>query len=179
MGATGAYKTTLLPHLINPVAIDFYHTDSSGFNGYIYWSDPSESYIGRVSFDGSNPMRIVNDVMTDSLAVDWISRNIYWIDYHFKFDEQERPESLHNFSVSVSRLDGRYQKKLITTELSSPRSIVVDPRQGYVTNSSYSNYCALYYFTVAGKYTGMIMNIVMLALSQLIWMDLIEMLLNN
>lgn len=128
-----AHQTTLIPQLSNPVALEFYHTDD--FHGYVYWSNPGDRYIGRVRFDGSNPTRVVTNVKTDSLAVDWISGNLYWVDYEELYDSQMGTK-LVNFSISVSRLDGSYRKKLITTGLGHPRSIVVLPKQGCVTNNN-------------------------------------------
>jgi len=130
-----AHQTTLVPQISNPVALEFYHIDD--FNGYVYWSNPGDGYIGRVRFDGSNSMRIVTNVKTDSLAVDWISRNLYWVEYEEVYNLQEmKVERIVNFSIAVSRLDGRYRKKLITSELGRPRSVVVLPKQGYVANNS-------------------------------------------
>ena len=36
------------------------------------------------SFDSSNLKTIVSDVRSDSLAIDWISGNLYWINYQVK-----------------------------------------------------------------------------------------------
>lgn len=131
IGATSAYQTTLVPNISNPVAVEFYHTDD--LNGFIYWSDAAYNYIGRVGFDGNAPMRIINNVKTDSLAVDWVSGNIYWIDYQEFYNAKMDVLRIENFTISVSRLDGRYRKKLITSSLGFPRSIAVLPKQGYVT----------------------------------------------
>ena len=128
VGATSAYQTTLLPDIQNPVALEYYHIDN--LNGYVFWSDPAHRYIGRVSFDGSNSVIIVSNVRTDSLAVDWVSGNLYWIDYEVMFNQTTLQHSLINFTISVSRLDGRYRKKLITSELGYPRCIAVLPKLG-------------------------------------------------
>ena len=53
------------------------------------------------------------------MAFDWISRNIYWMDTLFD-------------RLMVSRLDGTFQKTLITTGLDAPRAVVVDPNNGYM-----------------------------------------------
>ena len=129
VGATNAYQTTLVPGLYNPVGLEFYHTDH--LNGYVFWSDPGvDSYIARVSFDGSHSEIIAHGVRTDSLAVDWISGNLYWVDFQVQGSE------LVNFTISVSRLDGRFRKKLITSGLNSPKGIAVLPKQGYVATSN-------------------------------------------
>lgn len=126
VGATSVYQTTLLPHINNPVAVEFYHTGDS--TGYVYWSDLGDSYIGRVSFDGSNAVRVVDNVNSESLAVDWISGNLYWIN----FDIGPESRQYENFSISVSQLDGRYQKKLISEKTGKIRGIAVLPKEGYV-----------------------------------------------
>ena len=175
IGATSAYQITLVPDLYNPVAVEYYHhTDS--YNGYIFWSDPENAYIGRASFDGSNPVRIVEDVKTDSLAVDWISGNIYWVDYQLVHNTRGDIIGLDKFTISVSRLDGRYRKKLITSRLDVPRGIAVLPKQGYVVTATK---CRLHCVICTGRYSGMILNIVMLVLRQPIWMVLVEKLLFN
>lgn len=54
-----------------------------------------------------------------SMALDWITKNIYWTD-----------SSLHRIEVaSASRL---FHAPLITENITEPRSIILDPRQGYV-----------------------------------------------
>ena len=71
-----AYQMTLVSDQANPVGVKFYHTDDT--RGYVYWTDPAERFIYRVSFDDSNLETIVSDVRSDSLAIDWISGNLYW-----------------------------------------------------------------------------------------------------
>jgi hypothetical protein len=53
----------------------------------------------------------------DGLAVDWVSRNLYWCDKGWD-------------TIEVSKLDGRYRKVLINTGLQEPRAITLDPRNG-------------------------------------------------
>ncbi len=49
---------------------------------YYYWGDPVESKIFRVSMNGGEPEDfITQDILKpESLAVDWIGRNLYWAD---------------------------------------------------------------------------------------------------
>jgi len=118
----GSYdKTTLLPGIHNPVALEYYHTDD--FNGFIFWSDPTKKFIGRVAFNGSNPTSIVQDVISDSLAVDWVGANLYWTE--FAGDENVVSRS----ALYVSRLDGSYKKKLFA-DLGRPRGIAAYPKEG-------------------------------------------------
>jgi Low-density lipoprotein receptor repeat class B len=53
----------------------------------------------------------------DGLAVDWLGRNLYWCD---KMTD----------TIEVSRLDGRYRRVLVRTELQEPRAIAVHPFRG-------------------------------------------------
>ena len=128
LGATSAYQTTLVSSIDNPVALEFYHTDD--YSGYIYYSDPSNQYIGRVGFDGTGLATVITNVQTDSLAVDWVSGNLYWINYDVLLKDGSASHT--NFTISVSRLDGSYRKTLISTGLSNLRGLAVLPREGYV-----------------------------------------------
>ena len=119
----GSYdKTTLLPGIHNPVALQYYHINN--FTGYIFWSDPTMRFIGRVAFNGSDPTVIVQDVVSNSLAVDWIGGNLYWTE--FEGDE----DVVNRSALYVSRLDGSYKKKLLSTDLGRPRGITVYPKEG-------------------------------------------------
>jgi hypothetical protein len=64
----------------------------------------------------------------DGLAVDWVSRNLYWCDKGLD-------------TIEVSKLDGRYRKVLINTGLQEPRAITLDPRNGLVV--SYTHHVQL------------------------------------
>ncbi|XP_062513076.1 low-density lipoprotein receptor-related protein 6-like isoform X2 [Corticium candelabrum] len=89
----------------------------------IYWIDNQEgkAVIGRGKNDGSAYEVVVNTLGAafNGVAFDWISRNIYWMDTLFD-------------RLMVSRLDGTFQKTLITTGLDAPRAVVVDPNNGYM-----------------------------------------------
>ena len=51
---------------------------------------------------------------TQGLAVDWISRNIYWTDNIRK-------------TVEVANIDGQHRKTIIDTGLDKPRAIAIHP----------------------------------------------------
>ena len=55
----------------------------------------------------------------EGVAVDWISKNLYWTD-----SGTDR--------IEVSRLDGTHHKTLFSDDLVNPRAIVVDPVRGSV-----------------------------------------------
>ena len=135
LGATSAYQTTLVSTInFNPVALEFYHTDD--LNGSIYYSDPFNGYIGRVGFDGTGLVTVLTNVRTDSLAVDWVSGNLYWINYDVKLDSRGIIVDHTNFTISVSRLDGSYRKKLISKGLGTLRGLAVLPKEGYVVTAA-------------------------------------------
>ncbi|XP_058520574.1 low-density lipoprotein receptor-related protein 2 [Ochotona princeps] len=73
----------------------------SGSNNLIHEEDLGLKYI----------------MQPDGLAVDWVGRHIYWSD-------------AKNQRIEVARLDGRYRKWLITTQLDQPATIVVNPKLG-------------------------------------------------
>ena len=52
----------------------------------------------------------------EGVAIDWINNNIYWTDESYK-------------SISVAQIsDPSSRKVLISTNMTHPRAIVVDPR---------------------------------------------------
>ncbi len=53
----------------------------------------------------------------DGIAVDWIAQNIYWTD----------PGTAR---IEVARVDGLARRVLVSTGLSKPRAIVLDPEKG-------------------------------------------------
>lgn len=80
---------------------------------------PTSAYINKAS-DSSQQVTLIDSLHSpEGLAVDWVHKNIYWTDSG-------------NKSISVATGDGRKRKVLISTELSEPRAIAVDPHQGWV-----------------------------------------------
>ena len=61
----------------------------------------------------------------EGIAIDWISRNIYWTD-------SQRDV------IEVMKLDGTEQKVLINTDLVEPRGIVLHPELGKMYWSDWS-----------------------------------------
>ncbi|XP_053453877.1 low-density lipoprotein receptor-related protein 2 [Nycticebus coucang] len=98
----------------------FVGIDFDARNSTIFFSDISEHSIFEQKIDGTGreilvPNRVEN---VESLAFDWISRNLYWIDSHYK-------------SVSVMRLADKSRRTIVPL-LSNPRSVVVHPVAGYI-----------------------------------------------
>ena len=53
----------------------------------------------------------------EGLAIDWISRNMYFTDSETR-------------TIEVASLNGQYRKTLIQSHISNPRGIAVDPIDG-------------------------------------------------
>lgn len=53
--------------------------------------------------------------VTESLAVDWVGRNLYWTDYVLE-------------TIEVSKLDGTHRTVLVSENVTNPRGLVLDPR---------------------------------------------------
>ena len=74
-----------------------------------------------MNLDGTNKRTIVTSVqLPDGIAVDWISKNIYWTD-----DTAA--------SIEVARVDGSNRRVLVNTDLYNPRGISVHPHFGSVS----------------------------------------------
>lgn len=85
---------------------------------FIYWSDVSSNAINRIRADGSNYSVVLNDVKSaEGVAVDWISRNIYFTDSEAR-------------TIEVASLNGLHRKVLIKSNLNNPRGIALDPIDG-------------------------------------------------
>ncbi|CAH2108805.1 unnamed protein product [Euphydryas editha] len=86
----------------------------------IYWSDSKTKTINRCSLNGSNVEKILEWMgLVEGLAIDWSSQNIYWTDTATQ-------------RIEVARLDGSSRRTLIWQGLKKPKSIVLDPRKGYM-----------------------------------------------
>lgn len=68
--------------------------------------------------------------VTESLAVDWVGRNLYWTDYVLE-------------TIEVSKLDGSHRTVLVSENVTNPRGLVLDPRERS-ERSLYSNYLSFH-----------------------------------
>jgi len=58
----------------------------------------------------------------ESIAVDWISKNLYWIE-----------SSVRTKSIKVATVEGKHVRTLLQLEADcKPQNIVLDPRSRYV-----------------------------------------------
>lgn len=60
---------------------------------------------------------VTNILSVNGIAVDWLANNIYWTDGGSK-------------SIHVARLDGRFRKTIVNSDLEDPWSIAVFPQKG-------------------------------------------------
>ncbi|VDI33223.1 low-density lipoprotein receptor-related protein 1 (alpha-2-macroglobulin receptor) [Mytilus galloprovincialis] len=108
---------SLVSGLQNTIALDFYYAE-----GWIFWTDVVDDKIfrGKIlsnSFTQIKPIIDVGLATTEGLAVDWIGKNIYWVESNLD-------------QIEVAKLDGSNRTTLIAGNMISPRAIVLDPRVG-------------------------------------------------
>ncbi|XP_059560178.1 low-density lipoprotein receptor-related protein 2 [Myotis daubentonii] len=80
------------------------------------------AYIPNFESGSNNHVQVIDlglkyIMQPDGLAVDWVGRHIYWSDARSQ-------------RIEVAKLDGRYRKWLITTQLDQPAAVVVNPKLG-------------------------------------------------
>uniref|UniRef100_A0A671UNK4 Low density lipoprotein receptor-related protein 2b n=1 Tax=Sparus aurata TaxID=8175 RepID=A0A671UNK4_SPAAU len=112
-------RINVRPPLIHPlvsgssiVTVDFDHVTSR-----IYWADASQKKI-MSSYDNGTDIREMFSsglMEPETIAVDWVARNLYWTDSVME-------------NIEVSTLDGRFRKVLLTKNVTRPRGLVLDPR---------------------------------------------------
>lgn len=111
----GANERVVVKGLGAAVGVDFHFKEQR-----IFWTDVSEEKIFGCSLKMCNkPKTIISSglVRPEGLAVDWITRKIYWTDSDLKL-------------IEVANFDGNYRKTLIWENIDSPRAIAVDPTAG-------------------------------------------------
>uniref|UniRef100_A0A8C5B335 Low-density lipoprotein receptor-related protein 2 n=1 Tax=Gadus morhua TaxID=8049 RepID=A0A8C5B335_GADMO len=97
----------------NIVALDW-----DSVSDRVFWSDTSQDRIWSANRNGSDRTVIFDSgvTVTESLAVDWVGRNLYWTDYVLE-------------TVEVSKLDGTHRAVLVSQNVTNPRGLVLDPRE--------------------------------------------------
>ncbi|XP_078588481.1 uncharacterized protein LOC144869249 [Branchiostoma floridae x Branchiostoma japonicum] len=101
-----------------PTAVDYDRTGD-----FIYWTsvNGADSVVARFPYQTGTILGLDGELASEpeGIAVDPISRNLYWTD-------------TGTDRIIVSRLDGSFRKSLITQGLDEPRAIVVDPNSGWM-----------------------------------------------
>ena len=111
------YKTaavrSIISGLTRAVALDVHFS-----LGFIFWSDVAEQNIKRFRIDTASTTTVITGIgVCDGLAVDWRALELYWTD------------TTHN-TISVSDLDGKNQRTLISLGFDQPRAINLDLDSG-------------------------------------------------
>ncbi|XP_053722161.1 low-density lipoprotein receptor-related protein 2 [Synchiropus splendidus] len=94
------------------VSVDFDRATSR-----IFWADASQKKIWSAFQNGTDRKEVFSTglLVPETIAVDWVARNIYWTDSV-------------NQNIEVSTMDGRFRKVLVSKNVTSPRGLVLDPR---------------------------------------------------
>ncbi|XP_059913835.1 low-density lipoprotein receptor-related protein 8-like [Gadus macrocephalus] len=94
-------------------------------NNRIFWSDRFHRKISSAFIqEASDPSQQVPLLQASlqapvGLALDWLQHNLYWTDAGHK-------------TLSVASVDGARRRVLVSTELSEPRAVVLDPHNGFM-----------------------------------------------
>ncbi|XP_012225326.1 very low-density lipoprotein receptor-like isoform X2 [Linepithema humile] len=97
--------------------------------GMIFWSDVSEKKIYKAPIDEGNERTVVieNDLTTsDGLAVDWIYSHIYWTDSG-------------KDTIELANFEGNMRKTLIRDRIQEPRAIALNPLEGWMFWTDWSD----------------------------------------
>ncbi|XP_078701573.1 prolow-density lipoprotein receptor-related protein 1-like isoform X3 [Branchiostoma floridae x Branchiostoma belcheri] len=110
----------LVPGLRNTIAVDYDLSTNS-----LFWTDVVEDKIFKGNMSSTGGISSIRPVVqtglatAEGLAVDWVGKNIYWVESNLD-------------QIEVARLNGMYRTTLIAEEMESPRAIALDPRIGYL-----------------------------------------------
>ncbi|GFS04390.1 low-density lipoprotein receptor-related protein, partial [Elysia marginata] len=109
--------TSLQLGLKNTISVDFHFNKS-----LLFWSDLIEDkiYRGHITGAGLSSVEPIIEngmIVTEGLAVDWITEHIYWVE-----------SSLDH--IEVAKFDGSQRGTLIAGNIARPRAITLDPSVG-------------------------------------------------
>ncbi|KAF5306597.1 hypothetical protein FQR65_LT18530 [Abscondita terminalis] len=118
----------LISSLKNTIALDFYHSSDTDM---VFWTDVIDDKIYSGTLVGGSLSNIEVVVQTglstaEGLAVDWIGKNLYWVESNLD-------------QIEVARLNGSFRRTLVAGDMESPRAIVLDPRDGFLFWSDWDN----------------------------------------
>ncbi|XP_015126789.1 low-density lipoprotein receptor-related protein 2 [Diachasma alloeum] len=102
---------------------------------YVYWINSHDNTIkrsyminakeGQAKIGYAQDLNVQNEAEPVSLAVDWISDNIYW-------GEVDTSGARQFGRIMVAKSDLRYRRSLITMGLENPVALAVDPELGRI-----------------------------------------------
>uniref|UniRef100_H3BGS9 Prolow-density lipoprotein receptor-related protein 1 n=1 Tax=Latimeria chalumnae TaxID=7897 RepID=H3BGS9_LATCH len=104
-----------VPDIDNVTVVDY-----DALEHRIYWSDVRTQSIKRAFINGTGVETVVSADLPNAhgLAVDWVSRNLFWTSY----DANKK-------QINVARLDGSF-KNAVIQGLDKPHCLVVHPLKG-------------------------------------------------
>uniref|UniRef100_A0A8C2HX74 Low-density lipoprotein receptor-related protein 1-like n=1 Tax=Cyprinus carpio TaxID=7962 RepID=A0A8C2HX74_CYPCA len=102
-----------VPDIDNVTVVDY-----DALENRIYWSDVRTQTIKRAFINGTGVETVVSAGEIIGLAVDWVSRNLFWTSY----DTNKK-------QINVARLDGSF-KNAVIHGLDKPHSLVLHPMLG-------------------------------------------------
>lgn len=106
------------------VVVDYHYNLSK-----LFYADVHIDAIKVVDMTNMTDVRtiVASGLQTpNGLAVDWLANNLYWSDSVARV-------------IEVARLDGSSRKKIISTDLTDPRSLIVYPKRGLIFWSDWGN----------------------------------------
>ena len=107
----------------NLIGLDFYY-DRHTKEYSLVWSDITQDKIFSGKFHNDELLSIKPIVesdlsTTEAVAIDWIGKNLYWVDSSLR-------------QIEVSTKEGMHRATLISENISKPRSMAIDSRLGYL-----------------------------------------------
>ncbi|XP_069108247.1 prolow-density lipoprotein receptor-related protein 1-like, partial [Argopecten irradians] len=123
---------------------------------WIYWASHGDSrvYRGSLALDVLTDVHLVVDAVSstiESIAVDWITQHLFWME-------------TYPSQIRVASLEGTNPTTLLDKELSNPKSIVLDPIEGYLfwidwVGTLYSPSASIERYDIARSHHDVIFNI--------------------
>ena len=87
--------------------------ESSSSESFIFWLDGARGSLHRANRDGTDRRKIFDDLHSPKrLAVDWISKNIYWTDDEADVIEMSDFHGKYRYKVNLADFHGKYRYKL-------------------------------------------------------------------
>uniref|UniRef100_H2YAY8 EGF-like domain-containing protein n=1 Tax=Ciona savignyi TaxID=51511 RepID=H2YAY8_CIOSA len=86
----------------------------------IYYADTYYGNLYKAFLNGTMREIVFSSgtSITENIAVDWVARNLYWCDYDLG-------------TIEVARIDGTHRAILHAMNVTNPRGLALDPRDGY------------------------------------------------
>ncbi|VDK89540.1 unnamed protein product, partial [Litomosoides sigmodontis] len=120
---TAHYTPLPLPHAASEIHdTKVVHVDFDPIDKKLFMIDGDMGVIRRCNPDGTEMEVFVEDsdkLVSDALAVDWLNRNLYWLDSNFA-------------QIKMQSLSSKGQQIVISHGLKQPRGLALDPDGGHM-----------------------------------------------